>query len=90
MIDHPHSGADEYNQRPHKEHIEHRSRDNGFKNIEDQTDESYDERPDIDIATFPEPVNQHSETVQTAPDHKVPAGAVPQAAKEHRVHPVDV
>ncbi len=90
MIDHPHRRADEYDQRPDEEHIEHRGRDSGLKNIKGQAYESYDERPDIDIAAFPEPVDQHSEAVQTAPDHKVPAGAVPQAAKEHRVHPVDV
>lgn len=90
MIDHPHRRADEYDQRPDEEHIEHRGRDSGLKNIKGQAYESYHKRPNIDIAAFPEPVDQHSEAVQTAPDHKVPAGAVPQAAKEHRVHPVDV
>ena len=90
MIEHPHGRAYEYDQRPDEEHIEHRSRDRGLKNIKGHADETYDERPDIDIAALPEPVDQHSETVQTAPDHKVPAGSVPQAAKEHRVHPVDV
>ena len=90
MVEHPHGGAYEYDQCPDEEHIEHRSRDRGLKNIKGQAYETYDERPDIDIAAFPEPVDQHSETVQTAPDHKVPAGSVPQTAKEHRVHPVDV
>ncbi len=90
MVEHPHGGAYEYDQRPDEEHIEHRSRDRGLKNIKGHADESYDERPDVDITAFPEPVDQHSETVQTAPDHEVPAGAVPKAAKKHRVHPVDV
>ncbi len=90
VIDHPHRRTDEYDQRPDKEHIEHRGRDGGFKNIKGQTDESYHERPYIDITAFPEPVDQHSETVQTAPDHEVPAGSVPQAAQKHRVHPIDV
>ena len=90
MVEHPHGRAYEYDQCPDEEHIEHRSRDRGLKNIKGQADESYDERPDVDITALPEPVDQHSETVQTAPDHKVPAGSVPQAAKEHRVHPVDV
>ena len=90
MIEHPHGGAYEYDQCPDEEHIEHRSRDRGLKNIKGHADETYDERPDIDIAALPEPVDQHSETVQTAPDHEVPAGSVPQTAKEHRVHPVDV
>ena len=77
VIDHPHRGAYEYDQRPDKEHVEDRGRGSGFKNIKGQADESYHECPDIDIAAFPEPVDQHSEAVQTAPDHKVPAGTVP-------------
>lgn len=90
MIEHPHGGAYEYDERPDVEQVEHRSWDRGLKNIKGHADETYDERPDIDITALPEPVDQHSETVQTAPDHEVPAGAVPEAAKKHRVHPVDV
>mgnify|MGYP007092332659 FL=1 len=63
MIEHPHGGAYEYDQRPDEEHIEHRSRDRGLKNIKGHADETYDERPDIDIAALPEPVDQHSEAV---------------------------
>ena len=90
MVEHPHGGTYEYDQRPDEEHIEHRCRNSGLKNIKGKAYETYYERPDINIAAFPEPVDQHSEAVQTAPDHKVPAGSVPQTAKEHRVHPVDV
>ena len=60
MIEHPHGRAYEYDQRPDEEHIEHRSRDRGLKNIKGHADETYDERPDIDIAALPEPVDQHS------------------------------
>lgn len=63
MVEHPHGSADEYDQRPDEEHIEHRGRDSGLKNIKGQADESYDECPDIDIAAFPEPIDQHSEAV---------------------------
>lgn len=90
MVEHPHGGTYEYNERPDVEQVEHRCGYSGLKNIKGQAYESYNERPDIDITAFPEPVDQHSETVQTAPDHEVPAGAVPEAAKKHRVHPVDV
>lgn len=90
MVEHPHGGAYEYDQRPDEEKVEHRCGNRGLKNIKGHADETYDERPDVDITALPKPVDQHSETVQTAPDHEVPAGAVPKAAKKHRVHPVDV
>lgn len=90
VVEHPHGGSDEDNQRPDEEHIEHRSRNSGFKNIEGHTDKPYHQCPDIDITALPEPVNQHSETVKTTPDHKVPAGSVPQPSEKHSVHSVDV
>lgn len=60
MVEHPHGRAYEYDQCPDEEHIEHRSRHSDFKNIKGHADETYDERPDIDIAALPEPVDQHS------------------------------
>ena len=60
MVEHPHGRAYEYDERPDEEHIEHRSRHSDFKNIKGHADETYDERPDIDIAALPEPVDQHS------------------------------
>lgn len=90
VVEHPHGGADEDDERPDEEHIEHRGGNRGLKNIKAQADKPDHQGADIDIAAFPEAINQHSEAVQTTPDHKVPAGSVPQTAEEHSVHPVDV
>lgn len=90
VVEHPHGGAYEDDERPDEEHIEHRGGNRGLKNIKAQTDQPDHQGADIDIAAFPEAIDQHSEAVQTTPDHKVPACPVPQTAEEHSVHPVDV
>ena len=90
MIQHPHERSGENNKRPDEEHIEHRSPVISLQTTENQTDKSDNESPEIHVAALPEAVDQHTQTVQAAPDHKVPAGPVPQTSEQHRVHTVDV
>ena len=44
----------------------------------------------IGTDAFPVFVNDKSHTIHPAPDHKLPAGTVPETSEEHGQHQVDI
>ena len=74
---------------PHEQHVEHRPGHIDAQQPQAEGHHHHEQGATIHAPVFPKTVKQHPDAVQAAPNHEVPRRAVPQAAKQHRVHSVD-
>ena len=87
---HSDNGTEEDNHSPPEEQVEDRRAEEMPQRTESGDYKPYHNHLEISVATGPEAVNQHSETVKTTPDHEVPARPMPKTSEKHRIHPVNV
>ena len=85
-----HQRAGKDDEGPDKEHVPDRVVQGEGEGAAEQGDQCNNKHFDTHGTLCPNLVYHHSDAVEAAPDHEIPAGAVPQAAKQHGVHAVDV
>lgn len=89
-VSQPDEGTDGQDQRPDEEEVPDGGRGEDRKGVAHGAEGADDDALDRTGPARPELVDDLAEAVQAAPDHEVPAGAVPEAAEEHRVHGIDL
>jgi len=75
---------------PHEEQIENRRGEKRPKQPQRDGDGQEQQRTHVPVHVLPELISYGSKPVESAPYYEVPAGSVPQAAKQHGYETVDV
>ena len=87
-------GADERarkeDARPDHKDVQHGCWPQAIANQEDDKHQTRNHTAEPLPKMSPDLEAEDADAVQAAPDHKVPGGAVPQTAQQHRVHHIDV
>ena len=82
--------AQGYDAQPNGPHSHHRPfRFHGHNTQHHCAHHCYERTP-MNANGCPRAPDEHAQTIETAPDHKVPAGTVPETTEQHGVHSVHI